>query len=168
MHVAHRNPGRLILAAGSVVAAVAGAVALRADLMVGYGFARALEIQKPVRPFELAARGDALRTAQVGDEDFWLTHNEFQLSVHSVGRIAVGQRITIAGRDGRALRLEVIALSVPLIKTAAGMAPAGQVEVTGRVLNPAHEGQEQIRVVIKIEEPKPSAVPGPQDPVGRT
>jgi len=158
--------GRLILAAGSVFAAVAGAGALRADLMVGYAFSRALEIQKPVRPFELAARSDARRLAEVGDEVFWLTHSEFPIPVPSVGRVAVGDRIAVTGRGGRALHLEVIALKVPLVTTATGTAPIGQVEVTCRVLNAPHH--ELVRFVIKVEEPKPAAVPEPQDRIGRT
>jgi hypothetical protein len=158
--------GRLIVAAGSVVAAVAGVVALRADLMVGYGFTKALEVQKPVQPFELAIRGGAPRLAKVGDEVYWLTHSEFPVAVASAGRVAVGDRIAVTGRNGRALHLEVIALKVPLVAAASGPAPHGQVEVTCRVLNGAHH--ELLRFVVKVEEPKPPAAQEPQDVVGRT
>jgi len=163
--------GRLLLAVGSVVAVAAGVVTLRADLMVGYGFSRALEAQKPVRPFE-ATRGNARRVAEVGDEVYWLTQNELKVPVASVGRFVVGDRIRI-GRDGRELHLEVIALRVPLVNAASGSPQGVQVEVTCRVLNPAHhDGQEFVRFVIKVEEPKPSATPepqgSPQGPAGPT
>jgi hypothetical protein len=162
--------GRLLLAVGSVVAVAAGAMALRADLMVGYGFSRALEAQKPVRPFE-ATRGDVRRVAEVGDEVYWLSQNEFKVPVASVGRFAVGERIRI-GHDGRELQLEVVALRVPLVNASVST-PGLQVEVTCRVLNPAHpDGVELVRFIVKVEEPKPAAVHEPQGstqrPVGPT
>jgi hypothetical protein len=80
--------------------------------------------------------------------------------------VAVGDRIAVTGRNGRALHLEVIALKVPLVAAASGPAPHGQVEVTCRVLNGAHH--ELLRFVIKVEEPKPPAAQEPQDVVGRT
>jgi len=164
--------GRLILVAGSVVAAAASALALRADLMVSYGFDKAIGAQKPVLPFELAAAGGRLQRVEVGDEAYWLTRAGSQRPVRFDGRLAVGDRLTVTGRDGRARNLVVVgleAMEAPLLKIAAGGAPVPLLLVTCRVVDQADPGrQELVRFQIEAEEPKPAALPDPQDPLGRT
>jgi hypothetical protein len=164
--------GRLILVAGSVVAAAAGAVALRADLMVGYGFSTALGVQKPVPPFELAAQGGGERPGEVGDELYWLSRTDFRGSLPaSDRRLAVGDRIPIPGSDGHPRQVEVVAIrpvGTPLVKVAAGAAPVPLLLVTARVLDPAKPGSHELkRFLIEAEEPRPAALqPTAQD--GRT
>jgi len=165
--------GRLILVVGSVVAAATGVIALRADLMVSYGFDKAIGAQKAVPPFELAAPGSRLQKVEVGDEAYWLTRAEFQSPAPLDRRLAVGDRFTITGRDGRARNLEVVGLKAmrePLLKIAAGAAPVPLLLVICRVVDASEPGsQELVRFMIEVEEPKPpAALPTPQDPVGRT
>jgi hypothetical protein len=160
--------GRLIVVVGSVVAAVASAAALRADLLVGYGFSKALGGQEPVPPFELATHPSA-KPGELGDEDFWLSRTDFEgpVAATSDRRPAVGDRLTLPGRDGRPRRVEVVAVravSTPLVKVTVGGAPVPLLLVTGRVLNPSKpDGEELVRVLIEAEEPK---LPASQD--GRT
>src|SRR5262245_16145132 len=164
--------GRLMLMAGSVAAAAAGAVALRADLMVGYGFSKALVGQRPVPPFELVTQGSGARPGEVGDEIYWLSRTEFQGPMPaSDRRLAVGDRIAIPGADGRQRQIEVVAIRAvrpPLVKVAAGGAPVPLLLVTGRVLDPAKPGSHQLeRFLIEAEEPKPATLqPTAED--GRT
>lgn len=70
-----RTASRLVLAAGAVAAGAAGAVALRADLLIGYAVSKAFEGRTDTpRPFELAkddSRDDGSATAEVGDEAYW-------------------------------------------------------------------------------------------------
>jgi len=170
--------GRLILAVGSVVAAVAGGVALRADVMVGYAFTRAFESQKPVRPFEMA-RNDQRQPAQVGDEGFWLNSAGAQVPVvASQERLAVGDRIAIAA-DGRVRRvddrrvghLEVVGIvGAPLLEVVATPNPGMHLLVTCRIVDPAApESRTLVQFVVAVEVPKPPrSLRPPQDPLGRT
>jgi hypothetical protein len=169
--------GRLILFAGAAVAVVAGAVALRADLMVGYAFNKALETQQPVRPFEIA-RGTP-RQPQVGDEIFWLSPAGVSLPVVvSKDRIAVGDRIAITGEgrvrrvdDRRGRHLEVVGVvGIPLLEAVATSSPGMRLLVTCRIVDPA-EPQSRILVHLEVavEVPKPPRSLRPsQDPLGRT
>ena len=171
--------GRLIVAVGSVVAAVAGAGILRADLMVGYTFSKALEVQKPVPPFDLAGPGNRLRHGTVGDEADWLSHAKFQTPVlASLGpdeRLAVGDRIAITA-DGRVRHvenrrvrhLEVVAVvGAPLIPAAA--TPRLRLQVICRIIDPAQpENQPLVEFVVEAEPPKPPTPPQPEERLGRT
>jgi hypothetical protein len=161
--------GRLIVVVGSVVAAAAGAAALRADLLAGYGLSEALGGRKPVPPFELVTDGSG---AEPGDEIYWLSRTGFEgpVATTSDPRLAAGDRLTIPGPDGRPRRVEVVSvrvLATPLVKVAAGGAHVPLLMVTGRVLNPTKPGSEElVRFVIETEEPKPPTLPATQD--GRT
>jgi len=165
--------GRVVLVVGSVVAATAGAVALRADALVTYGFGKAFGAQKAAPPFELAAPGSRLQKGEVGDETYWRTRAEFDGPAPFDRRLAVGDRITIAGRDGRARNLEVVglkAMSAPLLKIAVGAAPVPLLLVICRVIDATDpQKQELVRFMIEAEEEaKPATLPGPQEPLGRT
>ena len=161
--------GRLIIVAGSVAAAAAGALALRADLMVSYGFGKVFLSQKAALPFELAASDGPLQ-GEVGDE--WLAHAAFENPAPFDSRLAVGDRVTITGRDGRARNLEVVdlkAMGTPILKIAAGAASVRLLRVTFRILDPTEgDRREFVRFFIDVEEPKPATLPRPQDPLGRT
>jgi hypothetical protein len=171
--------GRLIVAVGSVVAAAAGIAILRGDLMVGYTFSKALEVQKPVPPFDQAATGGRLRHGAVGDEADWLSAAKFQTPVlASLGpneRLAVGDRIAISA-DGRVRHvanrrerhLEVVGVvGAPLIP--AVTAPRMRLQVICRIVDPARpEGQPLVEFAVEVERPKPPAAPQPDDRLGRT
>ena len=70
-----RAVSRVVLIVGSAALGAAGAIAWRADLLVGYGFGRALEVQEAALPFELATPTQLSRLdrAEVGDEGYWLS-----------------------------------------------------------------------------------------------
>jgi hypothetical protein len=167
--------GRLILAAGAVVAAVAGGAALRADVMVGYVFSKALEIQKPVRPFEIA-RSNPHRPAQAGDEGYWLNPAGAQLPVvPSSVRLAVGDRIAITAEGVRHVgnrrdrHLEVVGIvGAPLLEVRATPNPGVHLLVTCRIVDPAARASRTlVQFVAAVEEPKPPLHPT-QDSLGRT
>src|SRR5262245_22211777 len=172
--------GRLIVAVGAVVAAAAGAGVMRADLMVGYTFHKALEVQKPVPPFELAGSGNLLRHGAVGDEADWLSNAKFQTPVvASLGpneRLAVGDRIAITA-DGRVRHvqnrrerhLEVVGVvGAPLVPAAA--APRVRLQVICRIVDPARpETQSLVEFAVEAERPKPPTPPTQtEDRLGRT
>jgi hypothetical protein len=154
---------RLILVAGSVAIGAAGAVALRADLLVGYGFNRVLGARTAVTPFELGAPAGVAQ-AEVGDEGYWLTRTSIDSHAPLDRRLAVGDRITITGREGPARTLEVVDLksfAAPLLKVAADGAPVHLVRVTARVVGTAEgRGNELVRFYLEVEETKPAAAPG--------
>lgn len=163
--------GRLVLAAGCAVAALAGAGALRADLMVSHGFGKAFGTQKAALPFETVPSGRQ-RNAQVGDEGYWLTRAEVQSPAPFDKRLAIGDRITIAGRDGRERSLEVAdlkAIGASLIKVATGTAPLRLLLVTCRIVDATErESEVLVRFIIEGEAAESAAPPAPQGAVGRT
>jgi hypothetical protein len=167
-----RAVSRLVLVLGSVALGAAGAIALRADLLVGYGFGKALEAQKAALPFELAARADRTDRAEVGDEVYWLTRGADDGPAPFDKRLVVGDRITIAGRDGRTRTLEVVDLKLigaPIVRVAADAAPVRLVRVTARVVGATESGREElVRFFIEIEERKPAPLREPQVQLGRT
>jgi hypothetical protein len=162
---------RLLLVVGSAAIGAAGAIALRADLVVGYGFGTALEAQQAALPFELAP--GPLAQAEVGDEGYWLTRTSIESHAAFNKGLAVGDRITITGRNGRARTLEIVDLKkfigAPLLKIATDNAPIGLVRVTARVVGPGKIGQEGlVRFFIEVEDAKPATAPEPQASLGRT
>lgn len=163
---------RLLLVVGSVALGAAGAIALRADLLVGYGFSKAVAARKAAQPFELATPARWLKKAEVGDEIYWLTRGGPAHPATLDARLAVGDRIAISGRDGRARALEVVDLKfvgAPVVSVAAGAAPVRLVQVTARVVGASRTDKDElVRFFIEAEETKPTGLPAPQGPVGRT
>lgn len=159
--------GRVLVGVGSVAAAAAAAIALRADLLVSYGFGKALEAQKPVLPFEMAE--SRRHAGEVGDEDYWLTRTKLRSMAASDRQLDVGDRITITGHDGRPRHLEVVAVKVaaaPLLKIAAGARSVPLLLVTCRVVDPAQpKRQDLVQFMIEDEEPELS---GSHESMGRT
>jgi hypothetical protein len=155
--------GRLIALAGCASLALAGAGALRADLMVSHGFRLALGAQKGGVSFETAAQGRQLQ-AEAGDEGYWLTRADVASASPFSKPLAIGDRITITDRDGRERHLQVVnlkAIGVPLFKVAAG-APARLLLVTCRDLDATgREGETLVRFIIESEIAEPTAVPQP-------
>jgi hypothetical protein len=167
-----RTATRLLLIAGSAAVGAAAAVALRADLMVGYGVDRAFEAHKLALPFEPGPAAARVANAEVGDEGYWLTAGGLDSEVLFDKRLAVGDRITIAGRDGRARTIEVIEIKpvgAPILKVAADPAPVRLMRVTCRPLGAkGAEKEELVRFFVEVEDAKPPALPRPQGQVGRT
>jgi hypothetical protein len=167
-----RAVSRLVLVLGSVALGAAGAVALRADLLVGYGLGKALEARKAALPFKSAALRDRTERAEVGDEVYWLTRGADDEPAPFDKRLVVGDRIAIAGRDGRAQTLEVVHLKLigaPIVRVTADAAPVRLVRVTARVVGATESGREElVRFFIEIEERKPAPLGEPQAQLGRT
>jgi hypothetical protein len=101
----------------------------------------------------------------LGDEVYWLTRSAFEgpVAPASDRRLAVGDRLTVPGRDGRPRRVVVVsirALATPLVKVTAGGTPVPLLMVTGRVLDPPKPGSREVmHFLIEAEEPKPAGLP---------
>jgi hypothetical protein len=141
-----RTATRLVLVAGAVAASAAGATALRADLMIGYGFSRAFETRTGAPPFQVAAdRPDGgIAKAEVGDEAYWLWRGDaIARPVMLSGRPAVGQRIVyVSSADGRTRYLEVVSVdfvSAPIVNVSDSGGPpvVRLMRVAFRVIDPA-------------------------------
>jgi hypothetical protein len=168
-----RAVSRVVLILGSAVLGAAGAVAWRADLLVGYGFGRALGAQSAALPFERAVQ--PLAKAEVGDEGYWLTRSSLEGQAPFDRHLAVGNRITVSGAHGHTRTLEVVEIAstgTPLLKAADNSAPVRLVRVTARVVGTTEASQEElVRFYVEIEN-KPGIAPlptaAPQTPLGGT
>jgi hypothetical protein len=153
--------GRLLLLAGCAAAVLAGAGALRADLMVSHGFGKVLGPQNAPLPFEVAADGSQ-RPAHVGDEGYWLTRAEVESPAPFAKRLAIGDRITISGRDGRERVLEVVdlkSIGEPLTKVVTGTTPMRLLLVTCRTVDGSErETHAPVRFIIEGEPAEPPPV----------
>ncbi|HEX5957822.1 MAG TPA: hypothetical protein VFY92_04085 [Hyphomicrobiaceae bacterium] len=154
----------LVLIASTAAIGAAGAAALRADLIVGYGVSKALETRQAPAQFELAtakpaSRPDRDRTAEVGDEGYWLTRGGAATPVMLGQRLAVGDRISITGQDGRVRHLRVIDLSLvdtPILNVADSTASLWLVRVTCRAVGRTADKSEPVRFFVEAEGPKPA------------
>jgi len=160
--------GRLALLAGGLAAAALAAGALRADLFVAQGFTKALSRQGLAHIETHAA--PRVAGAQSGDEGYWLTRSEVASPSPFDKQLSVGDRITIAGRDGRERVLEVVDIKIigePLVPAVAVSAPPRLLMVTCRVV--AADGEAEIkapvRFIIEAEsQDRPSAPPARVSP----
>ena len=169
-----RAVSRVVLIVGSAALGAAGAIAWRADLLVGYGFGRALQAQEAALPFELVTPASRQAKAEVGDEGYWLTRSTLEGQA-SFGRpLAVGNRITISGGNGRPRTLEVVEIAstgAPLLKVAEGSAPVRLTRVTARVVGAPEAGHEElVRFYVEVDKPNPAPLPAatPQAALGGT
>jgi hypothetical protein len=101
---------RAIVMTGVAVAVAAGAGVLRSDLLLNRGFGHALEASRPSLSFDTAATKAPAQGATVGDEGYWLTRAEVESPTPFAKALTVGDRITIASREGRERQLEVVDL----------------------------------------------------------
>ena len=169
-----RAVSRVVLIVGSAALGAAGAVAWRADLLVGYGFGRALEAQKAAQPFELTAAAGRPDGAEVGDEGYWLTRSSLDGQAPFDRHLAVGNRITVSGGHGHTRTLEVVEIAstgTPLLKAADDSGPVRLVRVTARVVGAAESGREElVRFYVEVDKPKPAPLQtsAPQAPLGGT
>jgi len=105
------SQSRVIAVAGIAMAVVgAGVGVLRSDLLLDRGFGNALQATRPGLSFDAAAARSQDHAAAVGDEGYWLTRSEVESPAPFAKQLAVGDRISIAGRDGRERQLEVVDL----------------------------------------------------------
>ena len=167
-----RAVSRAVLIVGSAALGAAGAIAWRADLLVGYGFGRALKAQTTALPFELAA--EPVAKAEVGDEGYWLTRSSLEGQAAFDRHLAVGNHITVSGGHGHTRTLEVVeiaATGTPLLKVAENTAPVRLVRVTARVVGATEAGHEElVRFYVEVEN-RPKAPPlatAPQAQLGGT
>ena len=152
--------GRLIVLACCAAAIAAGAVAWRADVMVSHGFGKVMGAQDTPLPFDQTASAGAQRQAQVGDEGYWLTRSEVESPAPFAKRLAIGDRITISGRDGRERVLEVMdlkAIGEPLTKVVTGTTPMRLLLVTCRIVD-GKEDQAPVRFIIEGDPAEAPAV----------
>ena len=100
---------RAIAVAGFTAVAVVGVALWQTDLLVARGFGKALEGARPTLSFQPTAKAGQTQTV-AGDEGYWLTRAEVESPTPFAKPLALGDRITIAGRDGRAHQLEIVDL----------------------------------------------------------
>jgi hypothetical protein len=129
--------GRVAVLACLAAAAAAGAAVLHTDALLSRGFGNALDASRPALSFETTV---GKPSAQVGDEGYWLTRAEVESPTPFAKPLAIGDRITIAGRDGRQRQLEVVDLKAvgghQARATQAINAVDGQQARTTQALNP--------------------------------
>ena len=91
----------------------------------------------------------------MGDEGYWLTRAEVESPAPFAKRLAVGDRITISGHDGRERVLEVIdlkAIGEPLTKVVTGTTPMRLLLVTCRTVDGSErETHAPVRFIVEGE-----------------
>jgi hypothetical protein len=159
--------GRVALVAGGAAILLAAAGALRADLIVNHGFARAFGTQAAVEPLDIQHTAKVEGLTQSGDEGYWLTRSEVESPAPFDKGLAVGDRISITGRDGRARTLEVVDLRVigePIVRTMEGAAPLRLLLVTCHIVNTGDDRNDKTPVRFIIEGDTQPTPPRPATP----
>jgi hypothetical protein len=154
---------RAIILTGLAAVMAMGMAALRTDLLLSRGFDHALESPRPGLSFDAPATKVNRQGVAVGDEGFWLTRAEVESPAPFAKALAIGDRITIAGADGRERRLEVMDLKAIGGDTARAPrgAPVRLLLVTCRVAGDAGERADApVRFIIEAE-PTAPAPPAP-------
>ena len=154
---------RAIVMTAVAVAVAAGAGVLRSDLLLNRGFGNALDASRPGLSFDTVATKAPSQGATVGDEGYWLTRAEVESPTPFAKPLAVGDRITIAGRDGRERQLEVMDLKAVGGNANRGIRSGGMrlLLVTCRVTGDgADQAAAPVRFIIEAE-PAVPALPAP-------
>jgi hypothetical protein len=113
--------GRAILLTGLAVVAAAGAALSRTDMLLSRGFGKAIADARPALSFApMAHLGQSPRNV-AGDEGYWLTRAEAESPTPLAKTLVLGDRISIAGRDGNQRQFEVVDLKA--IGATAGRLP---------------------------------------------
>jgi hypothetical protein len=158
------SQGRVLAMAGIAMAVVgAGAGVLRSEALLNRGFGNALTTTRPGLSFDGTATKTQDHTAAVGDEGYWLTRSEVESPAPFAKQLAVGDRITVAGHDGRERRLEVVDLKTIGGNAARPLRTGGMrlLLVTCRVTGEAADRADApVRFIIEAE-PVPRAVAAP-------
>ena len=148
---------RVVVLACLAVSAAAGAAVLHTDLLLSRGFGNALDASRPGLSLETAV---GRPSTQAGDEGYWLTRAEVESPTPFAKPLAVGDRITIAGREGRERQLEVIDLKA--LGGHQARAPQALHQrlllVTCRVVSETAEHPEPpVRFIVEAEPVRPAA-----------
>ena len=156
--------GRLIVMAGCAMdVVVVGVGVLDSDVLLNRGFGHALQTASPGLSFDGSATKAQDRANAVGDEGYWLTRSEVESPAPFAKPLAVGDRITIAGRDGRERQLEVVELRAVGGKAVRPLRRGGMrlLLVTCRVNGEAGDRADApVRFIIEAE-PVARALPAP-------
>lgn len=153
-----KSKTRMLVLSGLALALLAGAAMFSTDLLVSRGFGKALEAQRSGLSFDTAA-AKARAQATVGDEGYWLTRAEVESPAPFGKPLVVGDRITIAGRDGER-QLEVVdlkAIGGNLMRTRTEQVRL--LLVTCRVVGPADRAEAPVRFIVEAAAPQPSTPP---------
>jgi hypothetical protein len=147
---------RVVVVTGVALAVAAGAAVLRTDLLLNRGFGNALGAQRPGLSFDTVTAKEPAQGATVGDEGYWLTRAEVESPAPFAKPLAVGDHITIAGRDGRERQLEVVDLKA-VGGNAARSGAMRLLLVTCRVTGEAAERADApVRFIIEAEPAVPA------------
>lgn len=152
---------RVIVVTAAVVAMAAGAAVLHTDELLSRGFGNALDASRAGLSFDSVAATQPAQAA--GDEGYWLTRAEVESPTPFAKPLTVGDRITIAAREGRERQLEVVDLKVIGANPARAARSAHVLllvtcRVTGEAADPAAP---PVRFII---EATPPAEPAPATP----
>ena len=153
---------RAIAVAGFTAVAVVSVALWQTDLLVTRGFGKALEGARPTLSFQPTARSGQTQ-AVAGDEGYWLTRAEVESPTPFAKPLALGDRITIAGRDGRAHQLEIVDLkavgsTIP-VAAGSGHAQPRLLIVTCRTVSEAGGPvQGQVRFIVEADAVDPGTV----------
>jgi hypothetical protein len=147
----------LLLLSGVTGALAVGAGVLFSDRLLSHGFDKALAVSREGLSFDGVPSRQSSASA-AGDEGFWLTQAEVQSPAPFAKPLAVGDRITIAGSDGRERRLEVVDLKV--VGGRAAAARGRLLLVSCRVTGKASESAEAtVRFLIEAAAPESVSAP---------
>ena len=142
-----------------LLSAVVGALAVAAgvlysDRLLSDGFDRALALSRDGLSFD-AVPSRRPSPAAAGDEGFWLTKAEVESPAPFAKPLAVGDRITIAGSDGRERRLEVVDLKAVGGNAGRSAMRGRLLLVSCRVTGKASESAEaMVRFLIEVAAPE--------------
>ncbi len=162
-----QRTSRMIVLSGLALALAAGAGLARTDLFVGPGFGKALEKPRAGLSFDSAATRARAEATAAGDEGYWLTRAEVESPGPFAKPVAIGDRITIAGRDGGERQLEVVdlkAIGGNLVRT--GTDHVRLLLVTCRVVGPAggqpaERAEAPVRFIVEAGPQPMPATPAP-------
>jgi hypothetical protein len=157
------SKARVIALAGFAAVTVAGAALWHTDLLVARGFGKALEGAKPTLSFQPATKGNQAQTV-AGDEGYWLTRADVESSTPFAKPLALGDRITISGGDGRSHQFEIVDLKVAgttLPVSANGQTLPRLLVVTCRSVGEGGK-QSQVRFIVEADAVDPGTVARPK------
>jgi hypothetical protein len=151
--------GRPIVLAAGILTGVATAALISTGLQVSRGFEQALQSRQAGLSFETTHAASRNSSAIAGDGGFWLTRAEVDSPTPFAKPLAVGDRITIAGKGGRVTSLEVAditAVGGGIVRTGTGQTQL--LLVTCRVVGAAGEQtQHPVRFIVESGSSEPLA-----------
>jgi hypothetical protein len=156
------SKARVFALAGVAAITAVGAALWHTDLLVARGFGKALEGAKPALSFQPASKGTPVQTV-AGDEGYWLTRADVESPTPFAKPLALGDRITISGHDGRTQQLEIVdlkAAGTTLPVSANGQTLPRLLIVTCRSVEGGQ--QSQMRFIVEADAVDPGTVARPK------